>query len=90
MAWSDAARAAALEMRRRRKAGIPWRRQRLTAHVAVSDPTAVGGTLRHNKLMKNLNLRAVTQSEAEERARRFYRKRGYSNIKVISIFPRKK
>lgn len=30
MAWSDAARAAALEMRRRRKAGQPWR---ITRHL---------------------------------------------------------
>ena len=90
MTWSDAARAAALEMRRRRAAGQPWKRQRLTAMVAMSDPTRVGGTLAHNKILKNLNLRAVTNAQAQEKAIKFYKKRGYSNLKVLGISPRKK
>lgn len=38
MAWSDAARKASLEIRRRRKAGLPWRRPWVT--VSLSPGTA--------------------------------------------------
>ena len=88
MAWSDEARRAAAEMRRRRAANEPWRRQRLTVRVAASDPTRVGGGLPHNKLMKTINLRAITDHQAKEKAFKFYRKQGYTNLKLIDVVKR--
>jgi hypothetical protein len=85
MAWSDAARAAALEVRRLRAQGKPWKRQRLRVHVAMSDPVQVGGTQRHNKVLKHLNLRARTTEEASEKAMKFYRKRGYKNLTILGF-----
>jgi hypothetical protein len=83
MAWSDAARAAALEMRQRRKAGEPWRRNRYSGAAYLSDPTRVGGTMAHNKILKRFKVRAVTNTQAMEKVKKSYRKKGYTNIKVV-------
>jgi hypothetical protein len=83
MAWSDAARAAALEMRRRKKAGQPWRREPMRLRITAADSTLVAANVK--KVLKNFRVRAVTEEDAVRRAGAFYRKRLYKNVKVIDI-----
>lgn len=82
MAWSEAARRAAAEARRRRAAGEPWRRSNFRIAVEMKDPTKVGGTGAHNTILKHIKVREVRRAMAVEKAMKFYRKRGYSRMKV--------
>lgn len=84
MAWSDAARAAAAEMRRRRKIGEPWRRSKFRITVEMKDPTRVGGTGAHHTIVKSIKVRDVRKGVAIERAMKFYRRRGYTQTRVRS------